>query len=263
MIYLPLEYNNSMRKKIAAGNWKMNTTPDEGKLLVKNIISGSPSLKEHQEVYFFPPFTHIGYIAEVVGKPNFYTGAQNCSPFEKGAYTGEISTSMLKAVAATHVIIGHSERRSLFSESYESLQHKSSTVVNSGMTLVFCCGETLAERESKNQYKIVQEQLERSLLHLNKDEMQQVVVAYEPVWAIGTGKTASPAEAQDMHAFIRSLIKENYDETIAMQTSILYGGSVNAANAKELFSQPDIDGGLVGGASLKAEEFIEIIKALP
>lgn len=252
-----------MRKKIAAGNWKMNTTPDEGKQLVKNIIAGSPELKNHQEVYFFPPFTHISSIAEVTNKQNFYTGAQNCSQFEKGAYTGEVSTNILKSIKAKHVIIGHSERRSIFGESYETLKEKSTAVINAGMTLIFCCGETLAEREAKNQYKIVQEQLEKSLFHLSKKEMQHTVIAYEPVWAIGTGKTASPAETQDMHAFIRSLLKEKYDETVAQQTSILYGGSVNAANAKELFSQLDIDGGLVGGASLKAEEFIEIIKALP
>lgn len=252
-----------MRKKIAAGNWKMNTTPDEGKQLVKSIIAGSPELKDHQEVYFFPPFTHIASVAEAAVKKNFYTGAQNCSQFEKGAYTGEISIGMLKSVHANHIIIGHSERRSIFGESYQTLKEKSSAVINAGMTLIFCCGETLEERESNSQYKIVKEQLENSLFHLTKDEIKYTVIAYEPVWAIGTGKTASPAEAQDMHSFIRSLLREKYGEAVATLMSVLYGGSVNAANAKELFSQIDIDGGLVGGASLKAEEFIEIIKALP
>jgi triosephosphate isomerase len=252
-----------MRKKIAAGNWKMNTTPEEGKQLVKSIIAGSPELKNHQEVYFFPPFTHIASIVEATNKKNFYTGSQNCSQFEKGAYTGEVSTTMLKSMKANHVIIGHSERRSIFNESYETLKEKSSAVINAGMILIFCCGETLKERESNNQYKIVQEQLEKSLFLLSPENFKNTVIAYEPVWAIGTGKTASPAEAQDMHAFIRSLLKEKYNEAVATQTSILYGGSVNAANAKELFSQLDIDGGLVGGASLKADEFIEIIKALP
>lgn len=251
-----------MRKKIAAGNWKMNTTPEEGKNLVKNIMNGIDSLQAHQEVYFFPPFTHITTIAEITTRSNFYTGAQNCSQFEKGAYTGEVSIGMLKSIGANHVIIGHSERRSIFGESYETLQEKSTAVVNAGMTLVFCCGESLEERESEQLYKVIEAQLQGSLTHLSKDQMKKVVIAYEPVWAIGTGKTASPAQAQDMHAFIRTLLKENFDETVATQTSILYGGSVNAANAKELFSQPDIDGGLVGGASLKAEEFIEIIKAL-
>lgn len=251
-----------MRKKIAAGNWKMNTTPEEGKNLVKNIMNGIDSLQVHQEVYFFPPFTHITTIAEITTRANFYTGAQNCSQFEKGAYTGEVSIGMLKSIGANHVIIGHSERRSIFGESYETLKEKSTAVVNAGMTLVFCCGESLEERESDQLYKVIEAQLKGSLTHLSKDQMKKVVIAYEPVWAIGTGKTASPAQAQDMHAFIRTLLKENFDETVATQTSILYGGSVNAANAKELFSQPDIDGGLVGGASLKAEEFIEIIKAL-
>jgi len=252
-----------MRKKIAAGNWKMNTIPDEGKQLVKNIMDRISSLAPHQEVYFFPPFTHIASIAEITSRSNFYTGAQNCSQFEKGAYTGEISLSMLKAINANHVIIGHSERRSIFGENYETLKEKSSAVINAGMTLIFCCGETLEERENEQHYKVIDKQLSGSLTHLSKEELKNVVIAYEPVWAIGTGKTASPEQAQDMHAYIRALLKEYYDETIAMNTSILYGGSVNAANAKELFGQPDIDGGLVGGASLKAEEFIEIIKALP
>lgn len=251
-----------MRKKIAAGNWKMNTTPDEGKNLVKNIMEGIDSLPSHQEVYFFPPFTHITQIAELTSRSNFYTGAQNCSQFEKGAFTGEISIGMLKSIGANHVIIGHSERRSIFGESYETLKEKSSAVVKAGMTLVFCCGESLEERESGQLYKVIEAQLKGSLTHLSKEQMKNVVIAYEPVWAIGTGKTASPEQAQDMHAFIRTLLKENFDETVATQTSILYGGSVNAANAKELFSQIDIDGGLVGGASLKAEEFITIIKAL-
>jgi len=252
-----------MRKKIAAGNWKMNTTPEEGKNLVKSIMDGNIQLHDNHEVYFFPPFTHIASIAEVTSRSNFYTGAQNCSQFEKGAYTGEISIGMLKAIGANHVIIGHSERRSIFGESYETLKEKSSAVVNAGMTLVFCCGESLEERESEQLYKVIEAQLKGSLTHLSKTQMKNVVIAYEPVWAIGTGKTASPAQAQDMHAFIRTLLKENFDDTVAAETSILYGGSVNAANAKELFSQTDIDGGLVGGASLKAEEFIEIIKALP
>lgn len=252
-----------MRKKIAAGNWKMNTTIADAVELANQIIQQSPKLNEHQQVIFFPPFTHISNVAEKVDGKNFFAGGQNCSEHAKGAFTGEISTNMLKAIKATHVIIGHSERRSIYGENYETLKSKSTTVINSGMTLVFCCGETLAERESKNEYKIVQEQLEKSLFHLTKEQLRNTIIAYEPVWAIGTGKTASPAEAQDMHAFIRSLLKEKYDETVATQTSILYGGSVNAANAKELFSQADIDGGLVGGAALKVEEFIEIIKALP
>lgn len=252
-----------MRKKIAAGNWKMNTTIEDAIPLVEQILTGSPELKSHQEVYFFPPFTHIHAVNQQLNKPNFFCGAQNCSSYEKGAYTGEISLAMLAAIGANHIIIGHSERRSLFHEDVETLKAKSSAVINAGMTLVFCCGETLAERESNNHFKVVQEQLEKSLFHLDSASMKKVVIAYEPVWAIGTGKTASPADAQDMHAFIRSLLKEKYNETIAMETSILYGGSVNAANAAELFAQKDIDGGLVGGASLKANEFIEIIKALP
>jgi triosephosphate isomerase len=262
MIYLPLYYTY-MRKKIAAGNWKMNTTPEEGKQLVSKIIDHSPDLHTHQEVIFFPPFTHIASIAGTTSKKSFYTGAQNCSQYEKGAYTGEISIAMLKAIQATHVIIGHSERRSIFGESFEVLKEKSSAVIEAGLTLVFCCGETLEERENEQHYHVIDRQLQGSLTHLNKEDMKNVVIAYEPVWAIGTGKTASPEQAQDMHAYIRALLAEYFNETTAQATSILYGGSVNAANAKELFSQADIDGGLVGGASLKAEEFIEIIKALP
>ncbi len=251
-----------MRKKIAAGNWKMNTTLQDGVQLVTEIKKKSPALHAHQEVLFFPPTTHLGVVALECNQKNFFAGAQNCSQFEKGAYTGEISTDMIKAVKASHVIIGHSERRSIFGENYSTLKEKSTKVVEAGLTLVFCCGETLNEREANNQYTIV-EQLESSLFHLNKDQMKSVVIAYEPVWAIGTGKTATPTEAQDMHAFIRGLLKEKYDDTVANQTSILYGGSVNAANAKELFGQPDIDGGLVGGASLKTDEFTAIIEALP
>ena len=252
-----------MRKKIAAGNWKMNTTIQDGLQLLTEIKKKSPALHAHHEVLFFPPATHLGVIALECTVKNFFAGAQNCSQFEKGAYTGEISTNMIKAVKGTHVIIGHSERRSIFGENYATLKEKSTAVINGNLTLVFCCGETLSERESHNQYNIVKEQLEGSLFHLSKDQLKNTVLAYEPVWAIGTGKTATPAEAQDMHLFIRNLLREKYDELTASQTSILYGGSVNSANAKELFSQPDIDGGLVGGASLKADEFVEIINALP
>ncbi len=252
-----------MRKKIAAGNWKMNTTIQEGVQLVTDIKKKSPSLHAHHEVVFFPPATHLGVVALECNGKNFFAGAQNCSQFEKGAYTGEISTSMIKAVKATHVIIGHSERRSIFGENYETLKDKSTAVINAGLTLVFCCGETLSERETNQQHTIVKEQLDSSLFHLTADQLKNVVIAYEPVWAIGTGKTASPSEAQDMHLFIRNQLKEKYSDTVADQTSILYGGSVNAANASELFSQPDIDGGLVGGASLKPEEFVTIIQALP
>lgn len=252
-----------MRKKIAAGNWKMNTTLQDGVQLVTDIKKKSPALHAHQEVLFFPPSTHLGVVALECNQKNFFAGAQNCSQFDKGAYTGEISTDMIKAIKGSHVIIGHSERRSIFGENFSTLKEKSTKVIEAGLTLVFCCGETLTERESNNHYNVVKEQLELSLFHLSKEQMKMVVIAYEPVWAIGTGKTASPAEAQDMHAFIRALLKEKYDETIATQTSILYGGSVNAANAKELFGQPDIDGGLVGGASLKVDEFTSIIQALP
>jgi len=252
-----------MRKKIAAGNWKMNTTPEEGKNLITEIIKGSPKLNDSQEVIFFPPFTHISAITEAVVQHNFKTGAQNCSQHEKGAYTGEISTGMLTAIKATHVIIGHSERRSIFGENYETLKEKSSAVLKAGLTLVFCCGETIEEREANKHFSIIEEQMAGSIQHLSSADMKNVIIAYEPVWAIGTGKTASPGQAQEMHAHIRALLAKYFDDVTAQNTSILYGGSVNAANANELFSMADIDGGLVGGASLKAAEFIEIIKALP
>jgi triosephosphate isomerase len=252
-----------MRKKIAAGNWKMNTTIQEGVQLINEIKKKSPALHAHHEVLFFPPSTHLGVVALECTVKNFYAGAQNCSQFEKGAYTGEISTDMIKAVKGTHVIIGHSERRLIFNENNEQLKAKSSAVINAGLTLVYCCGETLEEREIDQQHAIVAGALSQSLFHLPADAMKNVIVAYEPVWAIGTGKTATPAEAQEMHAYIRELLTEQYGEKVASQVPILYGGSVNAANAKELFSQPDIDGGLVGGASLKADEFVAIIAALP
>jgi triosephosphate isomerase len=252
-----------MRKKIAAGNWKMNTLPQEGNDLIKNIITGCASLKPGQQVYFFPPFTHLGAMVGAITQPDYYIGAQNCSQFAKGAYTGEVSLSMLKSVGTQAVIIGHSERRSIFGENFETLKEKSTAVINEGLTLFFCCGETLDERENGTHYQVIEEQIKGSLAHVAVENMARVVIAYEPVWAIGTGKTASPEQAQDMHAHIRKLVNTYFNPTVANEISILYGGSVNAANAKALFSQPDIDGGLVGGASLKADEFIEIIQALP
>lgn len=251
-----------MRRKIAAGNWKMNTSKADAIELVKGIQQGVENTASHHDVIFFPPFTHIQNISEIT-TGNFYTGAQNCSQFDKGAYTGEISTDMLKVIGCKHVIIGHSERRSIFGESHDVLREKTNTVLKNGMTVVFCIGETLEEREAENQYKVVEKQLVDSLFQVEKKDFDHVIIAYEPVWAIGTGKTATPEQAQDMHAYIRALLKEYKGETVAMHTSILYGGSVSATNAKELFSQPDIDGGLVGGASLKVDDFVTIIKSLP
>lgn len=252
-----------MRKKIVAGNWKMNTTLAEGVTLTKEIIEQMPELKAHQQVIFCPPYTHLDRLSHSINKTNVHLGSQNSNDKASGAFTGEISISMLKEVGVQSVIIGHSERRQHFSETNEFLKQKVNALVDSSMQILFCCGEPLEIREANTQNEFVEKQLMESIFHLSASNMvNHIVIAYEPIWAIGTGKTASTEQAQEMHAFIRNLISRNYSQEVADSISILYGGSCNAQNAKELFACPDVDGGLIGGAALKAETFLPIIEAL-
>ncbi|MBL7764683.1 MAG: triose-phosphate isomerase [Chitinophagaceae bacterium] len=255
-----------MRNKIVAGNWKMNLGIQQGADLIKNIIEAKPQLNPHQKVIFCTPFTHLNSSSEVLkSAPSGYLlGAQNCHDQPSGAYTGEISVDMLTELQVSAVIIGHSERRQYFGESNEFLKNKVDSLVSKGKMILFCCGEPLSIRESDKQNEYVARQLQESLFHLSAEAMMNhIVIAYEPIWAIGTGVTASTQQAQDMHAFIRSLLKETYHEDVSKEISILYGGSCNATNAAELFACPDVDGGLIGGAALKAESFLPIISAMP
>ncbi len=250
-----------MRRKIVAGNWKMHTTPEEGLFLARQIMETAPA-NEHREVIFFPPFVHLPTIQQEVSvSPFFSVGAQNCSDQEKGAFTGEVAAFMLRSIDITWVLVGHSERRQYYHETHAMLKRKVDIILSNELRVMFCCGETLQQRQEGNYRDVIQEQLEASLFHLKTEHMNHVAIAYEPVWAIGTGQTATPDQAQEVHAFIRELIEKKYGKTVASQIRILYGGSVKPDNARELFSKPDIDGGLVGGASLHATDFVSIIHA--
>ena len=252
-----------MRKQIAAANWKMNLNQQEAKDLLANILDKLPKLTDNQQVVFSVPAIYIpNAVKQIAGISNVFVAAQNCHQNVNGAYTGEISAPMYSSVGVNHIVIGHSERREYFAESDALLAEKVNAVLANNSTPIFCCGEPLAIREAETQNAFVENQLINSLFHLSSEQLLKVVIAYEPIWAIGTGKTASSAQAQEIHAFIRSVLAIKYGADIADQISILYGGSVKAANAVELFSQPDVDGGLVGGASLIAPEFTAIINAL-
>ena len=249
------------RKKIVAGNWKMNTNADSGIALAKSIVENVNPSKSL--VIFCPPATHLYPVSQITNtKENIYTGAQNFYPKTSGAYTGEISADMIKAVGGTYVLIGHSERRTYFGENGDFLAQKINFALENGLLPIYCCGEALAIRESGTHVEYVGAQLKAELFHLSAEDFANVVIAYEPIWAIGTGVTASPEQAQGMHKELRQLIANQYNDEVANQTSILYGGSVKPANATELFSCPDVDGGLVGGASLKAGMFAEIIETM-
>lgn len=254
-----------MRKKIVAGNWKMNTTLAEGQALASEVIHMvEDETNGSVHVVLIPPFTHLYPINKLIGslrEKHIYLGAQDCSAHEKGAYTGEVSAAMLQSAGVDYVIVGHSERREYHAETHELLAQKAQRVLEHGMHLIFCCGEPLAVREAGNYLEYVEAQLRESLFGLEADLWKRIVVAYEPVWAIGTGKTATPEQAQEVHAHIRQLIAGQYGKAVAQEVSILYGGSCKPENAAELFAQPDIDGGLIGGASLKARSFVDIIKA--
>jgi triosephosphate isomerase len=245
---------------IVAGNWKMNTDYHSGRALANDLVEGlQPS---DTVVILGVPFTHLKGVHHCISDvKNLHLAAQNCHAAEGGAYTGEISLAMLKSVGCEYVILGHSERREYFKESDADIAAKVKQVLAHGLRPIFCCGERLEVREAGTHEELVATQVTGGLFDLSAEEFQQVVVAYEPVWAIGTGKTASPAQAQEMHAFIRQHLAAKYGADLANSTSILYGGSVKPGNAKELFSQPDVDGGLVGGASLKAADFLQIIAA--
>jgi triosephosphate isomerase len=252
-----------MRKQIAAANWKMNMTYQQGEKLLDDIMRAKIALEGHQSVLFAVPYPYLLMTrSEVADETNYYAAAQNCHYKKSGAYTGEISAEMLRSVGIVNCIVGHSERREYFHETNAMLAEKIDLCQQNYITPIFCCGEALAIREAGTQNEFVAQQLKESLFHLSKDKIKDIVIAYEPIWAIGTGKTATSAQAQEMHAYLRSVLADQYGKDIADTISILYGGSVKGANAKELFSCPDVDGGLVGGASLVAEEFVQIIKAL-
>jgi triosephosphate isomerase len=251
-----------MRKKIVAGNWKMNKNFFEAEELIADIAEALEEIElNNTEVVVCPPFVYLEMATDIAEESKIKVGGQNVNDNESGAFTGEISASMLKSIEVDYCIIGHSERRKYFSEDNAFLKRKVDSVLEHEIRPIFCCGEVLPEREAGKHFDVVKTQLEESLFHLPADKFLQVVIAYEPVWAIGTGVNATPDQAQEMHDFIRQLIVKNYTRAIAGETSILYGGSCNAKNAKELFNQPDVDGGLIGGASLKSDEFIQIVKS--
>ncbi|MDE5773382.1 MAG: triose-phosphate isomerase [Muribaculaceae bacterium] len=249
-----------MRKNIVAGNWKMNTTLQEGVELANEINTLLEGKSKNCEVVICVPFTHLTSVNAVIEPSIIGLGAENCSEHESGAYTGEVSASMVKSTGATHVILGHSERRQYFGENNEQLLAKTKQALANGLTPIFCVGEVLEERENGTYNDVVRSQVE-ALFSLSADDFAKIIIAYEPVWAIGTGKTATAEQAQDMHANIRHTIEEKYGKELADNTSILYGGSCKPGNAPELFAKPDVDGGLIGGAALKADSFIGIIEA--
>jgi triosephosphate isomerase (TIM) len=252
-----------MRKQIAAANWKMNLTISEGIQLITAITAAEINMGANQAAVFAVPFPYLtGVKKHTDGKANFYTAAQNCAAQKAGAYTGEVSTAMINSIGIQYVVIGHSERREYYHESNEILAEKINLALADNLLPIFCCGEPLAVRDAETQNMHIEKQLAESLFHLTEAQMATVVIAYEPIWAIGTGRTASSAQAQDMHAHIRAVLAKKYGQPLADSISILYGGSVKAANAVEIFSEPDVDGGLVGGASLVAAEFITIISSL-
>lgn len=252
-----------MRKKIIAGNWKMNMTFDEGQKLTSEIVNmfKDENITDVQLV-LNPPFPHLHPVKKLIGETkNVFLGAQNCSDKESGAYTGEVSAKILASFGVTHVILGHSERREYFKEDNSLLTEKLKQALANGLTPIFCCGESLEIREAGTHEPNVKFQLTDSLFGLTAEEIAKVVIAYEPIWAIGTGKTASSDEAQQMHQTLRKHIASKYGQEVADSISILYGGSMNAGNAADLLSKPDVDGGLIGGASLKSRDFITIAKS--
>ncbi|MGQ7868872.1 triose-phosphate isomerase [Sunxiuqinia sp. sy24] len=251
-----------MRKKVVAGNWKCNTTVQEGVELAKAV--NELVAKEGAEdvvVVLGTPFTHITSVVDAVDTKRVGVSAQNCAAEAKGAFTGEISAAMVKSTGAEYVILGHSERREYYGETSEILNKKVALTLENGLTPIYCCGEALNIREAGTQNDFVKTQLEETVFNLSAEDFSKIIIAYEPIWAIGTGVTASSEQAQEMLAFIRGLIADKFGAEIAEETSILYGGSCSPKNANELFANPDIDGGLIGGASLKAEDFLAIINA--
>ena len=252
---------SKMRKKIVAGNWKMNLNLQEGIVLAKEINEAMTAEKPNCDVVICTPFIHLASVAQVLNADLVGLGAENCADKEKGAFTGEVSAEMVKSTGAQYVILGHSERRQYYGETAEILKEKVQLALKHGLKVIFCCGETLEERESNRQNAVVKAELDGSVFNLTAEEWKNIVLAYEPIWAIGTGKTATSDQAEEMLCYIRSTVAEKYGKEVAEETSILYGGSCKASNAPELFSKPNIDGGLIGGASLKAADFKGIIDA--
>ncbi|MDR2139998.1 MAG: triose-phosphate isomerase [Tannerella sp.] len=250
-----------MRKNMVAGNWKMNTTLPEGLALATGLNEALKDRTPNCDVVIGVPFTHLASIVAAIDTRKIGVAAENAAAWAEGAFTGEVSAKMIASTGATYVILGHSERRAYYHETPATLKTKVELALASQLTPIFCIGEVLAEREAGTHFEVVDEQITASLFDLTARDFSKLVLAYEPVWAIGTGKTATAAQAQEIHAHIRRTIAAKYGEDIAENTSILYGGSCNAGNAKELFSNPDVDGGLIGGASLGVEKFLPIIEA--
>ncbi|MBQ3930128.1 MAG: triose-phosphate isomerase [Paludibacteraceae bacterium] len=250
-----------MRKNIVAGNWKMNKTLQEGVALATELKEILKNEKPNCEVIIGTPFIHLATVADVIKGSVIKLSAENCADKESGAYTGEVSAAMVKSTGAEYCILGHSERRQYYHETYDILKEKVLLALANGLKPIFCIGELKEEREAGKQNEVVKAQLEGSVFNLSAEDFSKVVLAYEPVWAIGTGLTATSDQAEEIHAYIRSLIAAKYGNEVADNTTILYGGSCKASNAKELFSKPDVDGGLIGGASLKAPDFKGIIDA--
>ena len=250
-----------MRKNIVAGNWKMNLNRAEGIALVEDVLAKLPA-DNNTHVVFAPSFVYLHKVAKMCANTvKVVAGAQDCSATEKGAFTGEVSANMIASCNARYVVLGHSERRANFQETNEQLKAKVGQAFANDLKVIFCCGESLAQRESGVHFNWIKAQLSESLFHLSAMEFKNIVIAYEPIWAIGTGVTASTDQAQEVHAFIRNLLTEQYGNEVAESTSILYGGSCKPSNAKELFASQDIDGGLIGGASLNAADFAAITQA--
>ena len=250
-----------MRKNIVAGNWKMNKTLQEGLELAKGLDAALKGKKLNCDVIIGTPFIHLASVAAAIDTKVIAVSTENCADKESGAFTGEVSAAMVKSTGAEYVILGHSERREYYHETPEILKEKVLLALKNGLKVIFCIGESLAEREANKQNAVVKAELEGSVFNLSAEDFAKITIAYEPIWAIGTGKTATADQAEEIHAYIRSCVADKYGKEVAENTSILYGGSCKASNAPELFAKPDIDGGLIGGASLKVEDFCGIINA--
>lgn len=250
-----------MRKNIVAGNWKMNTTLQEGVGLAKDVNEALGKVNAACDVIICVPFTHLASVNAVIDSSKLGLGAENCADHKSGAYTGEVSASMVASTGATYVILGHSERRQYYGETAETLKEKVALAFENNLTPIFCIGEVLEQRENGTYFDVVKAQIVDALFHLSAEDFSKLILAYEPVWAIGTGKTATDDQAQEMHAFIRGVIAEKYGKEVADNTSILYGGSCKPSNARAIFAKPDVDGGLIGGAALEAESFMGIVTA--
>ena len=250
-----------MRKKIVAGNWKMNKNLQEGLELAKNLDAVLANEKVNCDVIIGTPFIHLASVCAAVDTQRLGVAAENCADHASGAYTGEVSAEMVKSTGANYVILGHSERRAYYGETPEMLKTKVELALANGLTPIFCIGEVLEERKAGEHFNVVKAQIEGSLFSLSDEDFGKIILAYEPVWAIGTGETATPEQAEEIHAYIRGVLAEKYGQEVADNCSILYGGSCKPSNAKELFANPNVDGGLIGGASLKVEDFMGIVRA--